>query len=68
MQKSTMIACAMALVLFVLSGFGRDVFAADKVTICHKDVKTASVAAQAVSAHQQQTSSKVSLRSHPERH
>jgi len=51
-QKSTLIACAIALVLFLLSGFGREAFAADKVTICHKGNKTASVAAQAVSAHE----------------
>ena len=51
MQKSTMIACAIAIALFVLSGFGREAFAAEKVTICHKGGKTASVAAPAVSAH-----------------
>ena len=51
MQKSTLIACALMLVLFALSGFGRDAFAAEKVTICHKGKKTASVAAPAVSAH-----------------
>ena len=51
-QKSTMIACAVVVALFLLSGFGREAFAADKVTICHKGKKTASVAAQAVSAHE----------------
>jgi hypothetical protein len=51
-QKSTLIACAITVVLFLLSGFGREAFAADKVTICHKGKKTASVAAQAVSAHE----------------
>ena len=52
MQKSTLIALALGLVLFALSGFGRNVFAAERVTICHKEAKTATVAAQAVSAHQ----------------
>ena len=52
MQKSTMIACAIAVALFVLSGFGREAFAADKVTVCHKGIKTASVAAAALSAHE----------------
>ena len=51
-QKSTMIACAIVVALFLLSGFGREAFASDKVTICHKGTKTASVAAQAVSAHE----------------
>lgn len=53
MQKSTLIACAIVLVLFALSGFGRNAFAAERVTICHKGVQTASVAAQAVSAHEE---------------
>lgn len=52
MQKSTMIACVIAVALFVLSGFGGNAVAADRVTICHKGVKTATVAAPAVSAHQ----------------
>jgi hypothetical protein len=53
MQKSTLIALALGLVLFALSGFGRNVFAGEKVIICHKGAKTATVAAPAVSAHQQ---------------
>jgi hypothetical protein len=51
MQKSTLIACALA--LFALSGFGRSAFAADKVTICHKGKQTAAVPAQALGGHQQ---------------
>lgn len=51
MQKSTLIAGVIAVALFLLSGFGRDAFAMDKVTICHKGNKTASVAQPAVSAH-----------------
>jgi hypothetical protein len=51
LQKSTLIALGLALLLFALSGFGRNVFAAEKVTICHKGAKTATVAAPAVSAH-----------------
>jgi hypothetical protein len=38
--------------LLALAGFGQAALAADKVTICHKGVQTASVAAQAVSAHE----------------
>ena len=45
MQKSTMITCAIAVALFLVSGFGREAFAADKVTIPHTDAKGASLAA-----------------------
>jgi hypothetical protein len=44
----------MTIALFALCGFSQVSLAdAEKVTICHKGVQTASVAASAVSAHQQ---------------
>ena len=43
----------MTLALLALSGFGQTALAdSEKVTICHKSVQTASVAASSVSAHQ----------------
>ena len=44
---------AMGMTMFALAGFGHTAFAdSERVTICHKEVQTASVPASAVPGHQ----------------